>query len=378
MDSLPLEAFSIVLPRALHPKEGILDALGVLGRQERAAHFIAEMIRRAALPDSKNGWVAVNSVISRNLYGRHAYHAFKEMLVSEGLLEVNDSYRAGHYSKTMRISNKWLEDPLPYEIQSNFLKKLHKIEREKQGRPLPESAEVMKSQFHLISLNGEKSSQVLDRERNPYKRASILRSIEAMSRLPRFKAGRTGRIFTPLTNMPKSLRCHLHYDGERFHEADIKSCQPLMLGKLLNDSSLIKACRKGDVYSMLGSEFYKLTGKKITRDKVKLEVMVYVLNAKRIHGHAIWKDTPIDKAFESLFPTAHKALEGKVRNIPGRSKELIATLQGMEADVIFNSILPKAQTFSPVSFTIHDSVAVPSLFSDSVNRLMENELDKFL
>ena len=149
-----------------------------------------------------------------------------------------------------------------------------------------------------------------------------------------------------------------------------------MLGNLLGDSQLVHVCRHEDFYTLMRDKVHELTGKMLTRDQVKHDVMVYVLNAKRINGHPIWMGSAVDEAFKALFPQAHSTLESNIRASAKKGQQLIATLQGMEAKVIFQSVLPAVQKISPVSFTVHDSVAAPFLLSEKVDSIMSQQLDK--
>ena len=367
----------IFLPKIFHPHSDFMSELGVIGRQERAAHFLYTLMCRSSFYGIKDGWVPVNARQAQLIYSDRAFKAIRELLIEMSIIEVNNSYCAGYYPKSMRINTEFINDFAQYTISSNFTKVLDKIENEREANSmeLSPSVQLMIDNLSHLHIDRVEVDELIEAESNPRKQFTIAYNASKIAE-KRFsvKVGSSGRVFHNCTNMPRVLRNKLQIEGQSLFEADIRTSQVLMLGLTLGDECLIKSCREQDVYMLLADWIFEFQGVKKSRKKVKDEVMIYILNACRRNGYPVWKGASVDEAFMALFPSAHSKLENSIRSCPRKSEKLIWTLQKREAEIMFNKVLPEVQNTTPKTFSVHDSVVVVDRLKD----LAQGELLKAL
>jgi hypothetical protein len=195
------------------------------------------------------------------------------------------------------------------------------------------------------------------------------------------KSELTGRVTHSLSNVSKISRKHLHIDGLRYTEVDVRNCQPLLLVALIKDNELaidnsfVSAVENGVVYDMLigtSGKFIKFdkdgdivsSGERVlsTRESVKEEFFSAILFDLKYHS-------PLLKKFKEVFPQTFTS----IKQLHSGDITLAAKLQRMESD-IFNTLYPASGYF----FTLYDAIFVTD--ESSIPQLIEcieKKFDKF-
>lgn len=157
------------------------------------------------------------------------------------------------------------------------------------------------------------------------------------------KGNKVDRVYHSLTNISKVSRKHLHIDGEKFNDVDIKNCQPLLLCYLIKslgldiDANYQQDCEIGYVYERF------ITGPCVAEQRAIVKVDMY----KCIYFD-FKPEQVIAKSFEQLYPLTYKSLQ-----ILNEGEEKLATLlQNIEAS-IFNTLSVKKSKFY---YTLFDSI----------------------
>lgn len=232
-------------------------------------------------------------------------------------------------------------------------------------------------------------------------------------------SGKDNRLHTVLTNMSKSLRPYLRYNGEELLEWDIINSQPLLSTILLseqtynNDSqegfdlesilthnkdikwapnqndplmfgdflSLLQAddvqryielCKGGDIYEHLAGLYYPEEEANIARNKAKkMFFQIAYDNPETARNYKTYQ------LFQEHFPNVIIAFKYIQRS---SYKDLALILQNMEATIVLGGICGRIEEQLPDCpiFTIHDSVMCPKSLFDSVSKLAEETLHLYL
>lgn len=160
------------------------------------------------------------------------------------------------------------------------------------------------------------------------------------------KGKKVDRVYHSLSNLSKISRNHLTIKGQKFHNIDIKNCQPLLLCYLLIkenmpiDPQYLYDCQAGLLYENFYEGSKDKAVNKARRDAAK--VLLY----KGIYFD--FKRTPINLKFKELFPLTYSSLEILAKN----QEELAARLQNIEA-AIFNGLVPAKSKFY---YTLFDAI----------------------
>lgn len=174
------------------------------------------------------------------------------------------------------------------------------------------------------------------------------------------KGQNVDRIYHSLSNLSRISRKHIHIKGKKFHNIDIKNCQPLLLCYLLLqngleiDENYKKDCENGSLYERFIDNY-------TSRDEVK--VMLY----KSIYFD-FKPGNEIAEKFKNLYPATYKSLE----IISKDGNKLAGKLQNIEAS-IFNDLVPAKSRYF---FTLFD--AIYFLDGNDIIQLCDDINEKFL
>lgn len=154
------------------------------------------------------------------------------------------------------------------------------------------------------------------------------------------KGNKVERVYHSISNLSKVARKYLNYKGEqvRFHNIDIRNCQPLLLASVLKgaeynvDNNYIESVESGNFYE----NFFDITN---DRETIKIELYKSVF--------FYWNEkNDFNKLFCEKFPITAQSI--KQMNI----ESMAQTLQNEEAN-LFNNLIPKK---SKLFFTLFDSI----------------------
>ena len=154
------------------------------------------------------------------------------------------------------------------------------------------------------------------------------------------KGEKVDRLYHSFTNLSRISRKYLHINGCKYHEVDVRNCQPLLLCFLLRkmnmeiDIDYIDDCQNGVIYEQF------ITDKK-DRDMVKEHLyksIYFALNAQ----------FDVAKDFKRIYPLTYQSIS----ELHSSGDTLASLLQNIEAS-IFNKIRPKQSKYY---FTLFDAI----------------------
>lgn len=154
------------------------------------------------------------------------------------------------------------------------------------------------------------------------------------------KGKKVDRLYHSFTNLSRVSRAHLYVKKSKYHEVDVRNCQPLLLCFLLRQKNMeidldyINDCQNGVIYEQFIND-------DIDRDVVKdsLYKAIY-FDLKPKHEVA--------KVFKKLYPLTYQSLS----KLHETEDTLASLLQNIEAS-IFNEIRPKKSKYY---FTLFDAI----------------------
>lgn len=221
------------------------------------------------------------------------------------------------------------------------------------------------------------------------------------------------RLHSVLTNLQKTYRKYLKYNGEELVGVDISNCQPYLLCILLNpnfwiidsDASLklshlpdnirnlfsdkkietilnrlnnleesdireyTEKASQGLVYEYMMETINAINQTRLSRDDVKTMMMTVLFSDNR---HL----PPLKRLFIRTFPAIYDVVKLIQR---GSKKTLACLLQNIESEIILHRCCKRLwleHDHKIPTFTIHDSICTIPEYVDTVRRVMYEELNK--
>ncbi|KAA3439884.1 hypothetical protein [Rufibacter hautae] len=193
--------------------------------------------------------------------------------------------------------------------------------------------------------------------------------------------GKTGRLFTNLTNLNRDLRRFLRLDtGQRIVGIDIGECQPFLLGMMLLEraSSLWPEGLPVDV-----DHYLKLTGERgfyrFIMDRCGIEEEERDAFKKTIFGGILycscWKAEDLNnlagRTFIEHFPSVYAAVKG----MKGKNRSTLPVLlMRKESEVIIHGVCRKVAELGEEGFfiaTIHDCILTTVDKADVVKEMLK-------
>lgn len=278
----------------------------------------------------------------------------------------------------------------------------------------------LKKDIDLIEIDKEAAYQTL---REIYGKTIYNKRTAAVDNIhlgkKHFTVDHVGRLHTPIVSLKRELRQHLHIDGKKFRNVDIKNSQPFFSLLLLDETKykafgikeklkrfskyykeddrhyndLVHMCQRnrqkldtsitkykelvlnGGLYKFIAEEF----GLK-DRDAGKGEMFTILFSPSNYEGSV--------QKFKELFPEVHDIFSqinigytktGKHRKSYEQTSTLALLLQSIESEVMLEYVVPnlKVKLHDEPMYTIHDSVMLYSEFADEAKLLMKTIIEIF-
>ncbi len=185
-------------------------------------------------------------------------------------------------------------------------------------------------------------------------------------RLYMTKSKNTGRLFHPLTNMPRNQRKYLkHVDGLRLGELDAKNAQLVLLAHQFNDDEVFNdAVYGGEFYNMMANEM----GVDISNDANKKEFKRKFFNSILFNENVlVVANSKYGKAFKKLFPiTYHHLIEMQTET--SKANELQRCESNLFIDNITRDLLKEGLFVIP----IHDAIIFNLDEIDKVQKIIND------
>lgn len=178
-----------------------------------------------------------------------------------------------------------------------------------------------------------------------------------------------GRIDTNLTNLKSELKQFISIPN--LIQLDIVNSQPYILSlylksKGVQDSKFMNWTERGIFYENFEKEYYKQTGKTLTRKEVK-EIMFCIFYSK---NESYKKEKSI---FKSIFPKEYEMIEIEKKH---KHNQLAIKMQRLESEICIDTICQELDKVNVKYFTIHDAWIVDRLDEFKVKEIVEREFMK--
>lgn len=155
---------------------------------------------------------------------------------------------------------------------------------------------------------------------------------------------KSGRLYTALTSMRKSVRRGLTIDDRAAYEVDIRSAQPFLVAALSGDREMLQSVLAGDFYSFFG----------ISREKAK------EYWGRMVHSGNVWNAPRLKRhreRFALLYPLAFEwLLEQEWRQKHSLCGNVANILFGAESRLIVDGVLEVLLNKGVICGSIHDSI----------------------
>jgi hypothetical protein len=339
----------------------------------KVIYFLTMLVRKNA---GEKG-AELKTEICRNTFGIRDWKAICNICKKEGFIEVDENYKPGEFCRKYKLIKKsgkkmifrywdsrktfgFLKNTLDLVFEKINNKNInHKIS--KHYRSVLSKIELPKNYIDLIPWDDDKKvkSYRLGCENILTKNYSIRLNEE------------NGRWTNSVTNLPKTIRRELTYNGQKFIELDYSAMQPWMATLLYPENCLekeeyIKLLKSGEFYEKLASKSgYDFTAPE-KRKPFKKRVMREVFFGKQIDKLPHYK---VWGVFSMDFPVLSKIL---LKNRTECSRKFALRLQKMESDIVIGQVLNVLADKGIPSLTVHDSIMCLNKDASLVTELMRH------
>jgi hypothetical protein len=361
------------------------------------------------------GRVPLKTEYLRNCIGRHHLDAARQAALDAGYVGRSGSYRAGNFSETYWILPPFDRAPLVRREISHPGLRVN-IRRWRQARDRATWKRIDAGQTAVAAVVCRHLWANLQRIRidaagidfGAFHPAYQVAAERFRGREFWFTVDDFGRIHTPLTNLPSSLRPYLSVDGARLANVDIGESQPLFMGLALTRGSQQEADQAGGRQgrSRQASPFHMLDNTMLDKNhlvegeidrarlpddlRAYLELCeargLYQTLANRLGKPrdeakkailVVFFDRPshrnaVSVVLEDLFPNVMRAMRWVKRQ---DYRELAHLAQRIESAFMFGRVVPRIMDLRPDLFigTIHDSILTTAADGLFVRQVMRDE-----
>lgn len=300
------------------------------------------------------------------------YKALLSALYSVGLIDINDKYSTGSFSKSYRviidfIGDHYEEVDLDFEkIFTNYKSKKYWLSKYPEYKNQINNAYKLKvniKQYHrwLIDNNGNPLKPTMKNGRFHYRNINpertleyILESIKINMGILWFKISNEGRFYNSTTNLSYTALPFCTLDRRKIYEIDIVNCQPLLLSKILSNQQYRKDVEEGIFYEKVADKLGK------TRNQFKILSYRFIFfNNKKLNSGIIYN------VLEELYPGLITELN-KLRDEMNISCEM----QRIESSIMVDKI---GKVKNITCLLRHDAVFVVEEDIELVKTLMISE-----
>lgn len=295
------------------------------------------------------------------------YNYFLELLESVNLIDINNKYSVGEFSKSYRVNTSALNSYYEKVLIKNNLFDDAKPQ-EYWIKKYPRHQLLIKN-YYSISIDIDAYWKYLWDNKGMYLKTEtkyktelgfpitqsvyltpdkIYRYINTALKINFknywFKEADSGRLYSTFTSLPSTAHCFIYSNNKRLYEVDIKNCQPLLLASLVKSKKYKKAVEDGQFYEDVMDAYPT----KMDRASIKTELYKRVFFANNELKSGKMYET-LQKLYPGLISEINKIVEHN-------SIHLSAILQEKEAKIFLDDI----ERSAPKKFyvTKHDAVFV--------------------
>jgi hypothetical protein len=392
---------SILQPRGLNLIEALTRCgLAAEWRTQKAedklacvVHLILEGAHRDFRHSHPGYFVPLHSRRLETLLGSRFASPALTALRTAGIVEANERYSSGNFTKSYRLTEKYRDDAPEFRALNDacLIRKLRSDDTTRTHVAIGTNAERYFVWQSLRRTTFSPAAWTLCDQFNftsSEQRASWLLSLRGLWHgLHWLRADEnTGRIFHNITQCPRELRPLLLIDGERAAEVDIANAQPFLALSLYPKDhperhAYASFVTSGDFYAALfqamprkarrpwGSDPKAWTADTSRRDRFKVHALRHIL-----YDVTPSKPPAIFETFAELFPWLAGELAMKRATKAGASA-LARELQRAEADLVLGRVIPgiRATLSGCNAITIHDGILCGYRYAEAVRWIVEEE-----
>ena len=353
----------------------------------RTAYFLDLVHRKWARWEEKweakerDGFVRLKNAYIRKIIPSEPWKTVSGSLMDRGIIGVTPGWQEGKRSKGYRLLPPYRRAE---RIEIDNPKLERRIRKAYTNRLLPVHWWVMKhlDRLEFDTARAETIVGTLYPDANSKMTLGEYREL-VFEIVKRFSDGylkvcRYGRVHTPVTSLPKELRCCLSIDGQPLVNLDIANSQPMIAGivagqfttspsaaKRLRQRTFaegshpyrgrkpqpitgplpqdlveyISVCESGELYESFGGD----------REKIKRALLMAFYDKQRPSMSAEAKE------LLRLYPTVMKMLRSLKR---GKYQHAARVMQNLEATIMIQGVCTRLRHQNPEvpAVTIHDSI----------------------
>ena len=364
-------------------------------------------------------FVPLKAEYLQNIVGTNIWCEVKRQAMKIGLLECDESYSAGRYSKGYRLAKPFAESR-PHMLAVTKKRLARRITQHRAERQEVDLTRLRRQgcnyELDLVRylVGWLKSIEIADTETLPTD-LPLYQDIAAnfiRDKRFRWKFDRFGRFHTNITNLCRRLRPFLSVCGQSLVNIDISNSQPLFIGMLVKDQTsqagrkevreggresrhtyvslfqsavrqdtiaysalpadsvqYLRLCEEGHLYEYLAEQAgLDLTVDEDARRRFKRRVLASMYD-KDCHRNDVYRI--INTCFPSVTAFLRKLKAENYRNAAWQA-------QRVESDFVFNRVVRRIMRELPKIFvaTIHDSILTTQGNEEAVRAIMLDEFYK--
>jgi len=325
------------------------------------AYWLLDTIFRQSVYNRDNltqGYAPLSFDIIQKMLGTRHAKTIVEGLKRAGCIERRESYYAGRKCKGYRLTEHAKQNIMRIEVKYPVLARKIAAKKDADKRAYPFLAE----NFERLSFRPEVASELARFSDNPA--MQMLYEDVAEKRYYLKRDEKTGRLFTPLVNLPSRhchLRQHLLFDGQAAVEVDVACAQPSLF---ICFYPMDSAERLRFIEAIWNDALYLTAMRELgmSRDDAKIEFL------KQCAYGPIWADYPLFKLFCRDWPELGGIISQKRYKL-GASR-FACEMQKREADIVIKKVLPECASEKLTVLPIHDALLCKAADANRATEIM--------
>lgn len=331
-------------------------------------------------------FVPINMELFRTLVSEQESKPILDNLVKLNIIETDGIFIIGEKSKGYKINDKFtlkwkLEEMKDIKLAKKLTNKYEKIEAS--INEYGAGYRIVSYWFKLLEIDRKKAKKYISNHfrGDNGKYNSAFCSINLFNNEMKFISvdNTSNRLHCNLTNINAKLRQFLTVDEERLAQVDISNSQPLFLGMVMKNNTMVDSVELDKYVGLVCSgQFYEFLAKKMPGKPLNLkDEEVKKKFKKSIFSGVLFDENRVKLSkWELLFQKEFPTIFAAVREIKAENYNVMAImLQKMESTFIFNAVAVIDREIgkgkAPL-LTIHDSIVSTPEYIDMVQQIMEH------
>ncbi|MBL8815964.1 MAG: hypothetical protein JNL58_08025 [Planctomyces sp.] len=378
MTNEPRMNHRFILPESFDPSDSLPPKLHRYC--DDARYFVATVLTKISRGQvDEDGNVRLAAKYLRNIMNFRNYRHVIDALLEADIVE-RGSYLIGVKSFGYRLSERFVNDRhvrvaptdrrLIQRLEAYYAE--HERNRRSQMKPVHKALERHQRRLSIDRDHASEILQKLPPGSNPWDTQNVL-ICDIDNRNFHLSIGTYGRVSNNITSLKRELRHALRLRKDPLCNADVRCCQPALLGQLAHEAtrkhgktggvcnydvqigadidSFIELVQSGGFYEFLVVNLKNRSCPVFTRDDAKKRFLTDVLAKRGTYRSAV------EDVFREHFPTVYNFIRSVNRD-GAEHANLIRLLQRAESDLVIHTVAADLVVSRPEMFfmTLHDSI----------------------